>query len=57
MYQKAQKLGKRTTKITRTFEINSTDLDKPLGFGKNIYNPYMTRKIAQNILQLKQKKN
>ena len=57
MYQKAKKLRRISTKTIRTFgnENNHgnivTAIDKPLGYGKNVYNIYMTQKIAQKKLQ------
>ena len=40
MYEKAQTLGGRTTKVIRTFGMKDNQgnivTDKPLGYGKNI---------------------
>ena len=63
MYQKAQQLGGRSSKAIRTFGIEDnqgnivTDHRQALRIWENIYKTCTIRKIAQNILQLKQKTN
>jgi hypothetical protein len=64
MYQKAQQLGERTSKAIQTFGIEEnqgniiTDHRQALRiWGKYIYKICKIRKIAQKILQLKQKRN
>jgi len=64
MYQKAQKLGGRTSKATQMFRIEDnqgnivTDHPQALRIWEiYIYKICMIQKIAQEILQLKQKRN